>query len=359
MKSNFLNQSIFSKVSLVDKLMFTKHLAVMLKSGIPLDEAILSLKNQTANTAFKKVLTDLYQRIENGDPLAKAASLHPEVFDPLYLSLLRIGEKSGTLEENLEYLSSQLKKIYEFGRKVQGALLYPEIVLAAALVMGISLSLFVLPQLVDLFHSLDVPLPLSTKILLFVAGVMKNYGIFIVGGLIILSVLIFLLLQQTSVKKKWQYLLLSLPFIGSLVQNIALTAVCRNIGMMLKSGLTITAALEAQIKATENLIYQEYLKNFLKAIDSGKKLSVEMAAGQYRFLPAIMPKMVGVGEETGKLEDTLLYLGDFFEEEVDDMTKNISNTLEPIMLLLIGLVVGFTALAIISPIYQLTSGIHR
>lgn len=347
------------RVTATDKLLFTKHLSVMLKSGIPISEAINSIKAQTKNLKFKQILEDVSQEVENGQSLERALSKHPQVFDALYLSLVSVGEKSGNLEKNLEYLALQLKKNYEFNKKVAGATLYPKLVLASSLIIGGSISLFILPQLLDLFESLDVELPLTTKILLFMANLMKDYGLFITGGGAVLVVAFLLLLKTSAVKPKWHKFLLAAPGVGVLNQNIALSSICRNLGIMLKSGLTITSALETQREATENLIFKEYLNRLFKAIDKGKKLSAEMDATKFKYLPAIVPKMIGVGESTGKLDETLIYLGDFFEEEVDDATKNLSTTLEPILLLAIGAIVAFLALAIISPIYQLTGSIKR
>jgi len=355
---SILNKLLF-KVTLLDKMLFTKHLSVMLKSGIPLDEAVISIRDQTKNPKFKEVLTDVVKEIQNGQPLEKALSRYPKVFDKLYLSLVAVGEKAGKLEENLEYLGSQQRKTYEFNKKVSGAMLYPKLVLAASFIMGGSMALFVLPQLFDLFTSLDVTLPLSTKILLFVANLMKHYGFFIIGGIIATGGVFSLLIRTKAIKPEWHKVILSFPKFGELNQNVELTNICRNLGIMLKSGLTITTALETQKDATENLVYKNYLERLKLAIEKGKKLSDEMISQKFSYIPSIVPKMISVGEGTGKLDEVFIYLGDFFEEEVDDATKNLSSTLEPILLLVIGAVVAFMALAIISPIYQLTGGIKR
>lgn len=353
-----LNKLLF-RVSQLDVLFFTKHLSVMLKSGIPIAEAISTLKDQTKNVTFKEVLGKVQADIENGQTFESALSKHKDVFSSLYVSLVGIGEKSGKLEDNLEYLSEQLKKSYDFNQKIQGATLYPKLILAATVIMGMFISLFVLPQLVDMFTSLDVTLPLSTKILLFVANLMKNYGVYIAIGVVATGVLIAFLLQTSYVKPKYHRLLLILPFIGTLNQNLEMAGFCRNMGVMLKSGLTITEALKAQLDATDNLVYKGYLESILKAMEKGKKISNELDNKKYPFIPAIVTKMIGVGEDTGKLEDVFIYMGDFFEEDVDDTTKNLSNVMEPALLLAIGVVVAFVSLAIITPIYQLTGGIRR
>lgn len=353
------NTIFFNKVSELDKLLFTKYLAEMLKSGIPLDEAISTAREQTKNGYFKKILKKIEESVGNGQSLEKSLAKYSEDFDPFYTSLVKVGEESGNLEKNLGYLAIQIKKTYEFKKKVQGAMLYPGIILLTALIAGGGLSLFVLPQLVELFKSLNTELPLSTKILLFVAQAMKSYGILIILSIIGCLILLAFLIQTPFIKPKYHKLLLILPGIGSLIQNIQLTRLCRNLGLMLQSGITLVPALKTQYQATDNLVYKGYLKKLILAAESGRNISEEMRAHRFVFLPAIMPKMVGIGEKTGKLDETFTYLGDFFEEEVDEMTKNISVILEPVLLLAIGLAVGFIALAIISPIYQLTSGIKR
>lgn len=359
--NNFLKSNIpfLSKVSFLDKLLFTKHLSVMLKSGIPIGEAITTIEEQSSNPLFKIMLRGIVNEIENGQNLATALAKFPKVFDPLYINLIKIGEESGSLEVNLEYLSEQLKKDYDFRKKVQGAMLYPLIVLMATTLVGGFTAIYVLPKLVDLFTSLEVKLPLSTQILLFVALAMKNYGILIILSFIGIVAGINFLVQTPRIKPIFQRFLLNLPVFGLYLQNIQLTSMCRNLGLMLKSGLPISLALETEKDATSNLIYKDYVAKMREAMEKGKSLESELGSASYKFIPKIMSKMIGVGERTGKLEESLTYLGDFFEDEVDSTTKNLATILEPILLLGIGLVVGFVAISIISPIYELTGSIKK
>jgi len=343
----------------LDRLLFTKYLAEMLKSGIPLVEAISTAKEQSKNTYFRKILVQIEESVKNGQSLHKSLSKFPDVFGSLYVSLIKVGEESGNLESNLGYLATQIKKSYEFRKKVQGAMLYPGIILATTIIAGGGLAIFVLPQLVDLFKSLGTNLPLSTKILLGIAQIMKDYGILIFISAISIFILGGVLLQSSFIKPKWHKFLLALPGIGVLLQNIQLTNLNRNLGLMLKSGITLVPALKTEYEATDNLVYKSYIKRLINAVETGRSLSDEMRMHRFHFLPAIMTKMIGVGEKTGKLDETLLYLGDFFEEEVDETTKNLSTIIEPVLLLVIGLVVGFVALAIISPIYELTGSIKK
>jgi len=351
--------SLFSRVTFLDKLFFTKHLSVMLKSGIPIGEAIDDISQQSKNPAFQKLLGTILADIDNGQSFEKSLSKHPKVFDTFYISLIRIGEESGNLENNLEYLSGQLKKNYEFQKKVQGALMYPAIILFVTFIAGGAISLFVLPKLIDLFSSLDVKLPLSTKILLFIANTMKNYGYFIFAGLFIFFLFFRFLITKPKIKWYWDRLLLHLPAIGIFLQYVQVSFFCRNLGIMLKSGLPITTALETQYDATTNLVFKKYLKLLLESVEKGKPMSERLASHDFQYIPSLVAKMMGVGEKTGKLDESFMYLGDFYEEEVDNYSKNFSTILEPVILIIIGLVVAFVAMAIISPIYQLTSGVHR
>lgn len=356
-----LNSQItfFDRVSFMDKLLFTKHLAMMIKSGIPIGEAIETIKQQTRNAALQKLLENVLADVSNGKSFEKALAKHPKTFDPFYVNLIRIGEESGNLEKNLEYLAEQLKKNYEFNKKVQGALLYPIIILLVTFIAGGAISFFVLPKLVELFSSLDVKLPLSTKILLFVANTMKDYGYLIFAGIAALFILFRMALLNPNIRAGWQRMLFSMPGIGGFLQDVELASICRNMGIMLKSGLPITTALAAQYNATTNLVFKQYLKVIVDEVDKGKPIALRLEAKPFRFMPPLVAKMLGVGEKTGKLDESFTYLADFFSDEVDNYSKNLSTIIEPVILIAIGLVVAFVAMAIISPIYQLTSGIHR
>jgi type IV pilus assembly protein PilC len=351
--------SVFERITFLDKLFFTKHLSVMIKSGIPIGEAIDLIGQQAKNPAMKKLLTEILKDVDNGQTLEKALSRHAKVFDTFFINLVRIGEESGTLEKNLEYLAEQLKKNYEFRKKVQGALLYPAIILLVTFIAGGAISIFVLPKLVDLFSTLDVQLPLSTKILLFIATTMKNYGYLIFLTIIGFVILFRYIITFPKPKLYWHTLLLSIPIIGPFLQDAELTFMCRNIGIMLRSGLTITAALDAQYAATSNLVFKSYLKHIVDAVEKGQSISDKLSGKFYHFIPPLVVKMLGVGEKTGKLDESFTYLGDFFADEVDDYSRNFSTLIEPVILIVIGLIVAFVALAIISPIYQISTGVHR
>lgn len=357
---NVQNIQIFSRVNFVDILFFTKHLSIMIKSGITIFESVDILASETQSEAFRKVLTALRNDLANGQPISKALEKHPHVFSSFYISLIAIGEESGKLEENLDYLAIALAKEYSFRRKIKGALIYPSIIVAFMILVGIPMVIFVLPKLTELFEQLDIDLPLTTRLLIGFADVMKHYGIFIFASLIGIFLLARLLIQvHEPLRRKWHAYLLAMPIFGNIIRNAQLTYFFRNLGVMLKSGLPIIRSFDIAYKTTDNLIFKDYIKRLQDAIIKGKDIAKELESHTYKKIPPIAVKMIGVGEKTGELDETLLYLGDFFEEEVDSAAKNMTTTLEPILLLIVGVIVAFVAMAIITPIYEFTGSIKR
>lgn len=356
---NIKNIQILSGVSFVERLLFTKHLLIMSKSGINLSEAIETIAAETKSEIFRKILEKVNKDIRNGQPLGKSLEKHPKAFNKFYTSLIEIGEESGTLETSLEYLAKQLAEEYSLRKKIQTALLYPTIVIVAVFIVGAGMSLFVLPSLVDLFESLNVELPIATKILLFFANVMKHYGVLVIAGIIASIILSRLFIALPVIRPKWDRVKLSFPVFGPLFQNRELSMMCRNLGIMLKSGLSITKALDVEYAACGNYVFKDYIDRIKKSVDKGKEISAELNTGKYTKFSPIAIKMIGVGEKTGQLDESFLYLSNFFDDEVDNIARNLSVVLEPIILLGIGLVVGFVVLAIISPIYEFTGSIRK
>lgn len=343
----------------LDVLLFTKHLATMIKSGIPIADALDTLAIQTESGAFKSIIESIHTAVENGQSLTKALKKHPKVFDEFYVSLITISEETGTLDENLDFIAKQLGKNIALKKKVQAATLYPTLVFVAALVMGGFIALYVLPQLVTLFEAFQVELPLTTRILLVIANAFKYHGFGIVAGLIA-SVLCFNLLVVTPmVKPLWHRVLLQLPLVGAFISSTNLAQFSRNLGILVKSGVPISDSIEVTANTLKNEVFKSDLLAVGTALKGGKSIREAMEKGGYQEFPPLVSRMIGVGEKTGNLDDALLYLGDFYEEEIDTFSKNLTTVLEPILLLAIGLAVGFVALAIITPIYELSGSIRR
>jgi len=350
---------LFPRVSYVDRLLFTKHMAIMIKSGISLLDALDTLREQTKSKAFQKVLFQIFTDTKNGQALAVSLKKFPDVFDQFYISLIEIGETSGTLEQNLEFLSVQLTKDYQLRKKIQGALMYPGLVLSATVIMGGFIAFFILPKLVDFFSSFQVALPLSTQILLWVAQAVKSYGMLMVGGIIMLFFVSVALLQIPIVRFAWHAIILKMPIFGELLLYQELARFSRNFGVLLKSGIPSTRGLDITANTLSNMLFQKDVHIVAEKLSGGNSIGATMKKENFQEFPGIVVKMITVGEKTGKLEDVLLYLGDYYEDEIDNISKNLATLLEPFLLVTIGLVVGFVALSIISPIYELTGSIKK
>jgi type IV pilus assembly protein PilC len=349
----------FSKISFKDKLFFTKHLSTMIKAGIPISDALASLSKQHKSKKFKEIIEDVLSNIENGKSLAESLKRHPNVFNNFFISLIEIGEESGTLEENLEFLAKQMAKDFTLRKKIQGALLYPGLVFGAATIMGSAISLFVLPKLVDFFDAFDIELPLTTRILLFIAQAMRSYGFLIIGGFFALIIGFYVFIQLPKVKPVWHKIVLKLPIFGNLIAYGQLASFSRNFGVLIKSGVPITRSLDVTSNTLSNVVFVKDVKKLSEELTKGRVIAAELRKKRYKEFPPLVVQMIDVGETTGKLDETLLYLGDFYEEEIDNISKNLTTVLEPILLVGIGIVVAFIALAIISPIYELTGSIRR
>jgi len=344
-------------ISQLDKIFFAKHLALMLRAGLSLQESVATIQKQTSSRKFKKILVGLLKDINNGQSLASSLEKHPKVFSKFFIGLIQVGEESGNLEKNLEYLAGQLAKNYNLQRRIRAALIYPAIIFVSAVGLGAGLSFFILPKLIKLFESLEIELPLATRILLFIIVAVQNYGFYILAGIIILIIFFRLLWQIKFIKLIVHHSLLYLPIAKSIFRNLNLVYFTFNLGLLLQAGLPIIKALEITEKSLTNLIYQEKLKALCQNVKQGRPVA-QYLKKQKQLFPLIVSQMTEVGEKTGTLDSTLLYLAKFYEKEISSQLKDLANILEPVLLIIVGLIVAFVAVSIISPIYQLTQGLH-
>lgn len=350
---------LFSSISTIEKLLFTREVSILLKSGVALGDALTSLREKAGSGGISRVLDGLIQDVQNGQQLSHALERFPEVFDHLYLNMVRIGEASGTLNENLDFLSRQLDSAYTLRKKIQGIILYPSIVMTLALLLGAGISVFILPRLVKLFSSFDVALPLSTRVLLKIAAFMEAHGIVFFIAIFASFMAFRLCVHWRPIRPYWHRFLLSLPGFSEFFQAVAVAHFCRDMGVMLQSGLPILEALRTEERVMENRAIARLIASLAQAVAQGKALSDELEHERYRIISPLAVKMIAAGEKTGRLSDTFLYLEAFYETEVDRKIKNMTVLFEPLLLLIIGLIVAFLALAILTPIYSLTGAVKR
>lgn len=349
---------MFAAVTHLDKIFFTKYLSSMIRSGVDLREALATIREQITKKAFRKILDDVIQRIDNGETLGDSLARYPTIFGLLFVNMIKIGEASGTLEENLRYLSTQLEKSYALRRKIKGAMMYPIIIIVAIVGLGSLLSLFVLPRLVPLFKSFNAELPWPTKVLLFITETIQKFGLLLFIGLLIVIVIAVFVSRLRQVKKFNHRLFFHVPIFGPISRNANLAHITRALGVLLKSGIPVVQALEITAAATSNIIYMEAISGVAVAVRKGGSISSYLLSNTFLF-PLTVSRMIQVGEKTGNLESSLFEMAEFYEKEIDNTTNNLSSILEPILLVAIGIVVGFIVLSIIMPIYQLTESFGK
>lgn len=357
-KKGALGAEIFLKgVSLEEKALFAKHLAVMLRAGMPVLEA-LEIARTSTQGKLRAIIANLGRSVASGHSLSMAFANYPKVFPNIFINVVRAGETSGTLTENLENLAEELEKEKMLYAKIKGALLYPVIVLVAALGLGMVVSFVVLPKIVPLFEGMSVELPASTRFLVAFSHLIETHGALLFWGIIgSITAFVWLVRQEFS-RPVTHWLMLRIPIIKNLIFCSNLAHFSRTLGMLLKSGVNIDEALEITRATLTNLYYKRALAAVNLRVSRGIRLTD--ALSEYRDLfPLMFVRMIHVGEESGKFEESLFYLSELYEDEVDTATKSLSTALEPALLIFIGLVVGFLALSIITPIYNVTGNIQH
>lgn len=339
--------------------MFTKHLATMIQAGVPIVESLDTLAEQTKSAAFREVITAILSEIRNGKSLAAAMRPHSALFSEFYISLIEISEQSGTLDENLLFIAEQLSKNMSLRKKIQAAFVYPTLIISILFILSGFAAFFVLPRLIGFFEAFSIELPLSTKILLFFAYLFRDHGSLLI---LVFFAVIFgftALVRVPAFQRRWHRFILRVPIVGLFLRQVQLAQLTRNFGVLLKSGVPIGRAVSIAGKTLSNRAYQEDLAFVQDSIGKGSTISAALEKRKGVRFPALAVKMIAIGEKTGNLDSSLLYLSEYYEEEIESFAKNVSTLLEPALLLIIGLLVGGLALAIITPIYELSGAVRR
>lgn len=340
-------------VSLTDKLFFTENLRVMMRAGLPLADSLKTLALQTDRKYFKKVIEELRASVERGEQLSEAMAKFPEAFSPIVVSMVAVGEISGTLEENLLQLSTQLKKDHELRSRIKSAMAYPIVVLTATFGIVTAMIVYIIPRIVSIFRDISVELPLSTRMLIATSDFATAHGILLLFAIIITISILVLLAKQPKGRKIWHLLLLNLPIIGKIIKKINLARFTRTLSSLLSTDVPIVKSFEITADVLGNVHYKAVALAASEELKKGVGIS-ETLASHGKLFPPLVLQMVSVGEKSGTLDSLLKELAIFFEGEVDETLKGLSTIIEPLLILLLGGTVGGIAVSIMAPIYSLT-----
>lgn len=341
------------RISFSDIVIMTRQLSTMIESGLVVSEALDILTEQQGNKRFKAVLESISRDVKAGLELATALKKHPDVFSPLYCNLVNAGEQAGKLDVVLSQMAANLEKDREFRNRIRGAMIYPIIVVVMMGGVVSVMMLFVIPKLTVLYSQSNIDLPLPTKILITTSNIFTNFWwlliIILVGGVIAFRRWV----RTAQGREIFDSLTLKMPVVGKIVEGSSLTNFTRTFGLLTTAGIPILESLSIVIEVLNNVVYRKALQNSLRGVERGLTLSAQLE-GSTAF-PKIVPQMFRVGEETGKVDQVSFKLAEYFQQETDNIVKNLTVVIEPVVLVILGVGVAFLVLSIILPIYKLTT----
>jgi type II secretory pathway component PulF len=352
-KQQFL--AFMNRVKSKDIVVVSRTLSVMVSAAVPLVDALRNIALQTENPALKSVMTDISAEVEAGSRLSDAFERHPKIFSSFFVNMIRSGETSGQLEGVLEYLADQQEKDYDMTSKIKGALIYPAFILSALFVVGFIMMTFVIPKLTAILEEANIDLPLSTKMLILVSGFFQRFW-FIVLILIVIAVIVIKVASKTPGGRMIiDYLKLKIPLFSALFNRIYVVRFTRSFATLIHGGVDQVKALEIVSAIVGNQVWKKMVYDTIQEVNEGNSLTT--AFRRNKDVPAMMNQMIAVGEETGRLQDVLNRVADFYKREVDGLVSNLVTLIEPIIMVLLGVAVGVMVSAILLPMYQMSSAV--
>ncbi|HTK04364.1 MAG TPA: type II secretion system F family protein [Candidatus Eisenbacteria bacterium] len=346
-----------SSVPLTTKVFFTENLKVMVHAGLSISEGLNTLALQAESKNFKRVITIVREDVEQGKTLSAGLAKFPKIFPPIFTSMIQIGEVSGTLEDVLLELTTQMKKDYELRSKVKGAMTYPVVVLVAMLGITTGLLTFVLPKLLGVFKEFgNVKLPLATRILITISDFTQNHGLLVAVGFVVF-VVGFIAFSRTKVGRSIIHRgIIFSPIIGPIAKKVNLARFSRTVSGLLKTDIPVVQSFHVTSQVLANVHYSAAVQDAAERIKKGETIARSLGAYPKLFPPLVV-QMVLVGERSGTVDELLSDIATFYEQQVDQILDNLSSVIEPILILSLGGMVGGIALAVITPIYALTQSI--
>lgn len=354
-KLEVINEML-SRIKLQDKIIFARNLSAMINAGLSLSRALGVLERQSANLKFKKVLQSLTDNISKGKSLSDGMKEFPKVFPPLFISMVGAGEESGNLADSLLIVGNQLEKTYLLKKKIKGAMIYPAIVISAMIIIAILMFIFVVPTLSETFTSMNVELPMSTAIIIGISNFLANHGVLALLIVVIVVTVLVILIRTPKGKRYGELTLLHLPIFSKLVKESNSARTARTLSSLLSAGVDVVEAISITKSVVQNSFYKDVLDKAGENVQKGIALSAIFMENSNLY-PVLVGEMIEVGEETGKLSDMLLRVAEFYENEVDTATRDLSTIIEPILMVVIGAGVGFFAVSMITPMYSIMTNI--
>jgi type IV pilus assembly protein PilC len=344
------------KVKQDELVMVTRNLGSMLVAGLTVTRALSVIERQSSNAKLKKIIHEVIEHINKGDPFFESLKHYPTVFDDLYVSMIRAGEESGNLSESLKTLAIQMERSTTLKKKIKGAMMYPSIVITVMFIIGILMMIFVLPAITGIFKQMGSELPLMTRVLIATSDFLVAHTIMAIAGIVTFVLGIGYILRSKPGKIGTSWIVTRLPVIGTMAKETNAARTARTLSSLLNSGVDVIHALEITEEVVQNIFYKRIIRTARERVEKGTPLS-ETFVERSDLYPILVGEMILVGEETGAISTMLGELAIFYETEVERKTKDLSTIIEPLLMVVIGAGVGFFALALIAPIYSLSDSI--
>jgi type IV pilus assembly protein PilC len=353
-----LSSFVIGGISTSDKANFCRFMSTMLRSGMSVPDAVEIIRQESKNQKLQNVLADLSYQTKKGRSISSVLEQHPDDFDRVFLTMVKVGEESGTLEKTFEYLATQLTSSHELSQKVKGSMMYPAVIVVAMVGNGLLMAIFVLPRLAGAFLKLDVPLPSYTRILLTLGDFFGKYPLFVIGGTIVAGLTFFSMFIIKPTRILMIRVISRAPVVRNVIKNIDVARFSRTLSTLLRSGVPIIDSLDVSAESVTSPKIKAETKRFSPLVAKGQSLSDIMAREKTVF-PSIMVQTIRAGEKSGSLEQVLGEVADFYEKEVEFSLKNLTSLIEPVLMLVIGVVVGIMVIIMIAPIYSIIGGLQQ
>lgn len=335
-----------------EQILFAKRIAMMLRAGVPLFEAVEMLRAQAQSASARYVWAGLAASLERGSTFA-AAMAELNLFNPVIVSMVRVGESSGLLYENLLYCAEELRRAHQLKRKVLGALIYPAVVSVATIGMALSITLYIFPKIAPIFHSFKHSLPLSTRMVIALSQFLLHNGWYVLALVIIVGATAVYARRLERVRSAYEIIVLHTPIFGILARTYHLATIARTLGMLLAGATPVVIALEITAGSITNTRYRRVLLSAMQELERGATLTEALGAYASLF-PSLFIHMIAAGERAGDLSGALLYVAELYEADLAEQTSRMTELLEPVLMIAMGIIVGFLAISIITPIYGIT-----
>lgn len=345
------------KINVKEITLFSRQFATLIEAGIPISRSLYILTQNTRNKQFAKILNNIRTQIEQGTSLSVALSKYDKIFPPIYIDMVASGEVSGALHEVLDRLASYMENEKSIKSKVKSAFIYPTIVLVVAIAVVFLMLIYVIPEFIPIFEDMGEQLPLPTRMLLNLSEFMQTSWWMLIVGFLVMLIAIGIYRQTPMGRKQTDILKLKIPIIGDVISKSAIARFCRTLETLQRSGVPLIQSLGIVGKTSGNYVIQRAVENSITSLENGEGISAPLA--ESGAFPVLVTQMISIGEETGELEQILTKIADFYEEEVGIAVATMTSLIEPIITVFLGVLIGFIAVAIIMPMYEMMGNLQE